>query len=321
MLTLVGRLTLINSVLNTIPIFWMSMLKLPIAIIQEINQKYRRFLWDSQQTLSSVKHLLNWSQVYRPRRFRGLGVKNLSSLNEVLLLKWWWRFFKYPQKPQSQLIKQAYYSRQSLTRPSHHLLTLTSLFWKNMLKLSVIYHQWFCPLVGDGRASLFWYDQWIDNYALSSLLLNLFIFITKQSCSVHEFFQQGNFQFFFRYPMSYQASKEFQRLLNILQVITLNTESDTWICKWGSNGVYSVRASYNFLMHGGVISSLGKSFWSLPVLEKARLFFQLGYHNKILTRDNLIKREVHTTENCLLCDKIGEPINHIMLQCSFSQAY
>ena len=74
-------------------------------------------------------------------------------------------------------------------------------------------------------------------------------------------------------------------------------------------------------MHGGVVSRLGKSFWRLPIPEKAKFFFWPSYHDKVLTRENLLKRRVNVAANCPFCDENEESLNHVMLQCPFSKAY
>lgn len=57
-LTLAGRTTPIKSMLNSIPIYSMSTVKLPISICNEIDKINRSFLW-SNPSLTKAMHLIN----------------------------------------------------------------------------------------------------------------------------------------------------------------------------------------------------------------------------------------------------------------------
>ena len=64
---------------------------------------------------------------------------------------------------------------------------------------------------------------------------------------------------------------------------------------------------YNFSSHDGVISHIGKTFWKFSIPEKAKLFFWLYYYDRILMKENLIKRGVNIVGRYPLCDEQGEP--------------
>ncbi|XP_073111220.1 uncharacterized protein [Elaeis guineensis] len=113
----------------------------------------------------------------------------------------------------------------------------------------------------------------------------------------------------------------FNTSLALLLNFFLTSKPDIWQWKWSSNCIYSIRSCYDFLLNEGVISPLEQWFWNLPILKKAKLFFWLAFHDKVLTKENLIKRGVATVENCLLCNESGETLNHLMLQYSYSRFY
>lgn len=85
-----GRITLINSVLSALPLYFFSFFKAPKKVIKEINRLQRQFLWggrDEQRKISWVK----WDDVCLPKDKGGLGIKNLEAFNITLLSKWRWR--------------------------------------------------------------------------------------------------------------------------------------------------------------------------------------------------------------------------------------
>jgi hypothetical protein len=45
LLSMRGKITLLNFIITSIPIYWMSFYKLPVKIKHRIDQLRRRFLW------------------------------------------------------------------------------------------------------------------------------------------------------------------------------------------------------------------------------------------------------------------------------------
>ena len=86
-----GRLMLIRSTLSSLPIYFLSHIRMPRMVRLRLEKFQRDFLWGGK-TLNSKPHLVKWDMVCSNRRKRGLDVKRLHSLNKTLLCKWIWRF-------------------------------------------------------------------------------------------------------------------------------------------------------------------------------------------------------------------------------------
>lgn len=83
-----GRLVLMNSVLSSIPIFFMSSFILPKWVLKRIDQIRRAFLW-GQSGGRKAMSLINWQAVCTPKQFGGLGAADLEKRNWALILRWW----------------------------------------------------------------------------------------------------------------------------------------------------------------------------------------------------------------------------------------
>jgi hypothetical protein len=92
-ISLGGRIVLINSVLNSLPIFFLSFLKLPVKVRNEIVKIQRNFLWSG---LSERKKMcwVKWKDVCRPKKDGGLGIRDLQVMNISLLAKWRWKLLE-----------------------------------------------------------------------------------------------------------------------------------------------------------------------------------------------------------------------------------
>ena len=81
-----GRLSLIESVLSSLPIYYLSLFRIPVGVAKEIESLMRDFFWDGCGGEEA------WKKVCLPKVYGGLGVGNLERRNKSLLFKWLWRF-------------------------------------------------------------------------------------------------------------------------------------------------------------------------------------------------------------------------------------
>ncbi|KAI3752502.1 hypothetical protein L2E82_24535 [Cichorium intybus] len=86
-----GRLTLLKSVLGSLPLYYFSIFKAPVKVIGSLESIRRRFLWSGSDDKRKINWVA-WNVVTAPKSCGGLGVGSLNSLNIALLSKWWWRF-------------------------------------------------------------------------------------------------------------------------------------------------------------------------------------------------------------------------------------
>ena len=87
----VGRLTLILSILNSLPVYYLSLYRMPKGVISKIEQIQRRFLWAGHKEGGFVPPV-NWRIVQAPKGLGGLRLGSLATNNASLLFKWWWIF-------------------------------------------------------------------------------------------------------------------------------------------------------------------------------------------------------------------------------------
>ena len=124
-LTQAGRLQLINSVLSSLPIYAMCNLKIPIVVLEFIDRARRHCLWTWSELNAKKKSLVAWTKVTKPKNKGGLGVVELRSQNEALLIKHLDKFYNKRDIPWVNMIWQAHYSQGQIP----HAATDRGSFW------------------------------------------------------------------------------------------------------------------------------------------------------------------------------------------------
>jgi hypothetical protein len=128
-ITQAGKLEMVNSVLSALPTFYMGNIKLPPAVIEQID-KYRKYcMWRCSDLNNKKPPLAAWSLATRLKNDGGLGI-NLKTQNDALLLKSLHKIFNWVDCPWVDLIWNNHYSDGNLSgqRPQD------SFWWRVVLK-------------------------------------------------------------------------------------------------------------------------------------------------------------------------------------------
>ncbi|XP_024628921.1 uncharacterized mitochondrial protein AtMg00310-like [Medicago truncatula] len=162
-----GRIVLLNSILNAIPIFYLSFLKIPAKVLKMVVRIQREFLWGGARGGRKISWV-KWRKVCHPRSKGGLGVRDVKAVNLSLLAKWKWRLLHEDQSLWKRVLVEKYGDHVGGLAPweGARWPRFSSLWWKNLMALEDgVGENWFSNRVmrriGDGRNTSFWEDRWI----------------------------------------------------------------------------------------------------------------------------------------------------------------
>ncbi|KAJ0844992.1 hypothetical protein HanRHA438_Chr15g0708571 [Helianthus annuus] len=173
-----GRLILIKSVLESLPVYYLSLYKAPKAVIESIESIMRRFLWAGSNEEKKISWVA-WDIVTTPKKKGGLGVSKLQEVNDALLLKWTWRFKREGNSLWERIIMGCHGS----SRPWALLPCSASSngCWKHIVKVGEnktpngsALNSFFVGELGDGHSINFWGDIWLRDEPLRVIYPNLF---------------------------------------------------------------------------------------------------------------------------------------------------
>ena len=80
------RLVLIKLVLNSLPMYYLNILKLPKKVAKKIVKLQRNFFWSPNGRNRGIP-LISWKVIQRPKELGGLGVRDLVIKTTALLFK------------------------------------------------------------------------------------------------------------------------------------------------------------------------------------------------------------------------------------------
>jgi hypothetical protein len=95
LLSIEGRLTLLNSVLTAQLVYYMSAFMLSKWVIRRLYQIRHHFLWQGHKTMQKSNRairLISWRIVARSKALGDLEVRDLEQMNKLLMLKWMWQW-------------------------------------------------------------------------------------------------------------------------------------------------------------------------------------------------------------------------------------
>jgi hypothetical protein len=80
-LSIGGRVCLVKSVLNNLPVYFLSMFSIPKKIATKIERQIRSFLWSREEEGRKICNV-KWASVILPKSQGGLGIRSILAKNK-----------------------------------------------------------------------------------------------------------------------------------------------------------------------------------------------------------------------------------------------
>ncbi|RVW19996.1 LINE-1 retrotransposable element ORF2 protein [Vitis vinifera] len=314
-----GRVTLIKSTLASMPIYQLSLFRMPKMVARRLEKLQRDFLWGGG-SLERKVHLINWEAVCAQKEKGGLGIRRIARLNKVLLGKWLWRFAFEEDKLWKKVIMEKFGQEGLGWRTNEARGTFGVGVWKEILKEADWCWDNIEFKVGKGTKVRFWTDHWCGNAALSQTFPLLFDLAAHRNATVNEVwdpsFGQGSWNISFSRDFNDWEVDLVGNLLYMLRDYKISSEEDSVLWKGGGSGIFRVKEAYNLLVASNDIVFPNKGIWVDKVPTKVVFFAWEATWGKVLTLDRLQRRGWQFPNRCFLCGCEEETVNHILLHCT-----
>ncbi|XP_026459913.1 uncharacterized protein LOC113360641 [Papaver somniferum] len=156
-----GRLVLIKSCLASFPIYFLSLIHMPVSVEEKLTKLMRNFLWDS----SEEKRKMCWvssPKICKPKHLGELGVKNLRCTSKALKAKWIWRYAKEKKDLWRKTVQHKFKNNVDVCLPTDDYSAQGRSFWKVVMNTTTFLEDHVKFKVKNGKAMRFWLDNWTN---------------------------------------------------------------------------------------------------------------------------------------------------------------
>ncbi|KAH1107357.1 hypothetical protein J1N35_011125 [Gossypium stocksii] len=284
-----GKEVFIKAILQAVPIYSMACFLLPKSLCVELESILAKYWWHQSRGKKGI-YWCTWQNLCFLKENGGLGFRNLSQFNVVLLAKQGWRLISYPSSLLARVLKAKYYPRSNFLKAQ--LETLPSLTWKSIWAAKGLLKKGLCWRIRRGNKVSIWNDCWIqgiDSIARPYNSRNSHIEL------VSDLIDNTN-----RKWRTELVNNTFQLMVSrsILQIPLSEIEHEDFQV-WGgeTTGTYSVRSAYKLLQFANLDPSdyllqtesmeFFRKLWTLKLPPKVTITIWRIAWNYIPTFGNL----------------------------------
>ncbi|GJW48712.1 RNA-directed DNA polymerase, eukaryota [Tanacetum coccineum] len=243
-LSIGGRLTLLKSVLGSIPIFHMSIFRVPSSVLNML-ESIRSHFFNGHELGSNKATWVKWSRVLTAIDHGGLGVSSLYALNRGLMVKWFWRFYSQKTSLWANVIK-AIHGEDGNVDKAHYIGGRTC--WTSIVhEVKVLCSQGVNILdcmrlkLGDGENTNFWKDNWCSGGILKDLFPRLYALESCKLVNVCTKLNDPSLVSSFRRDVRGGAEQiQLDNLSDMISSVNLVPMADRWVWNLESSGDFSV---------------------------------------------------------------------------------
>ncbi|GKA06654.1 RNA-directed DNA polymerase, eukaryota [Tanacetum coccineum] len=300
-LSIGGRLTLLKSVLSSIPLYHMSIYKAPLGVLNKLEVIRRNFFNGHDGSIRKATWF-NWDKALASKKNGGLGVSSFFAQNRALLFKWVWRFYTDKSSLWSSFIKAMHGSHGAIGDSSQFHNRST---WRDILNAcqslkaqGIDLFQYIRKKIGNGEQSSFWNDIWLDDVAFKDQYGRLFALEDSKLISVaSKLGHPSLFYSFRRQPRGGVEQESFNLLSSKVQSVILPRTEDRWSWSLDGAGMFSVKSTRVFIDDRILPVSTVPTRWIKLLPIKINVFAWKVSHDALPTRLQLSLRGMEKDSN------------------------
>ncbi|XP_019172478.1 PREDICTED: uncharacterized protein LOC109167861 [Ipomoea nil] len=159
LLTQAGKEILLKSVAQAMPTFSMSVFLLPISVCTAIERTMNRYWWGSGTDRGI--HWKAWDKLCIPKKYGGLGFKDLRAFNLAMLRKQAWRLLTNTDSLVAKVYKARYYPKDTFLEAT--IGNNPSFCWRSIMAAKDLVCGGIRRRVGNGSSTLIWEHPWLND--------------------------------------------------------------------------------------------------------------------------------------------------------------
>lgn len=311
-LSLAGRATLVQSVLSTIPLYYMQSTLLPTRICDEIDQASRNFVWGSS-TMGRKTNLIAWDKVCQSKDNGGLGFWHARGMNKAMLMKLGWELINRRDKLWVRLLRNKYSCGNNAV-PCVNKKQVESNTWRGIRKcwhLVVNNLKW---LVHDGHDTLFWTDTWLGDQPLYLNARNE-VPPAMMNRTVRSYVNNDG-------DWDWVALNNFLSTGDCMKLAAVHppfgtNRKDRIVWKGGKNNFFTVTSANHIAQGDNAVprERVWRQIWQWNGPPRFKTCLWLIANNKLLSNTERCKRQMTNSSQCPICNHSDGTVVHAIRDC------
>nr|GEV26569.1 RNA-directed DNA polymerase, eukaryota, reverse transcriptase zinc-binding domain protein [Tanacetum cinerariifolium] len=224
-LSIGGRFTLLRSVLGSIPLFYMSIFRVPSSVLHKL-ESLRSHFFNGHEIGSRKATWVKWNIVLADKEKGGLGVSSFYALNRCFMLKWIWRFYDHKNSLWYCVIKAIYGNDDNieLVRNGGNRSCWSSIIHEvNVLSSQgVNIFDYIRLKLGNSNMVSFWNDNWSGAGSAKVLYPRLYALENHKEVNVRDKISNSSLEMSFRRHIRGGAEQvQFDSLSSLISSVIL----------------------------------------------------------------------------------------------------
>ncbi|KAG5570617.1 hypothetical protein H5410_060383 [Solanum commersonii] len=231
-----GKMILIRHVLQSIPIYLLSVMCPPKGVVKRLHQVFAKFFWGNSE-VERRKHWVAWESLCYPLEEGGLGFRSLTDINRALMAKLWWKFRTSIGTLWGMYMGNKYCKK---LHPIFANSNSGSHVWKGMVNTREDLEPFIWWQLKAGNSS-FWYDNWTR---LGALYYTEGEDAQEEDVEVRRFINDGAWK---EADLADCLSEDINaHILTDIKPETSSLNDKAW-WTWNTSGDFTVQSAYHLL--------------------------------------------------------------------------
>lgn len=331
-ISLAGKMVLLRAAIDSTPLYWFSLFKIPATVANKLDQNRRSFLWGRNKDGGNKLHLLCWDKICTPKDIGGLGITSIRLKNLAILAKWIWKAYADRGSMLNNCLSMRYgkawnydLSLLESKKCSPVVRQIVSLISDQTIGayLTRDNFKWY---VRDGATVYFWEDWWVGNGTLQSLLPSLYAKVRCKHIKVKNFMSAWQVNclnaILWVDNNNLSSQHEFFVLVQLLDSVSLSIGSDVLVWLPGK-ATFSSKVCLDLIKSSNSAdrsqSYIWRMIWKIKAPPKILAFLWKLQWNILPTRLFISYRIPGVSSICPWCEEGCESIHHIFWECTLAQ--